>query len=120
MAAISGIDTELYDAAKVDGADKVQQIRFITIPGMLPTYIVCLLLSIGNILSNGFEQYYMFWNSLVADKIEVLDYYIYKMGMEIGQYSYSIAAGVTKSLIAIVLMIIANALSKKVRGYSMF
>lgn len=120
LAAITGIDQELYDAAKVDGANNWQLICNITIPGVLPTYFVLLLLDISNILSNGFEKYYMFWNSLVSDKIEVLDYYIYKLGFSSGQYSYAVAVGMVKSLIAIVLLFSANGLSKKLRGESIF
>lgn len=120
IAAISGIDAELYDAAKVDGANKVQQIRHITIPGMIPAYLVQLLLGISNILSNGFEQYYMFWNSLTSDRIEVLDYYVYRVAMKNMQYSYSIAVGMVKSFVGIILLFSVNWVSKKVRGNSLF
>jgi len=119
LAAITGIDTELYDAAKVDGANKIQLIRYITIPGVLPTYSVMLLLSISNFLSNGFEKYYVFWNSLTSDKIEVLDYYIYKLGFGSGQYDYSIAAGISKTIVSLVLLGVANMVSKKIRGNSL-
>lgn len=118
LAAIAGIDTELYDAARVDGANKMQLVRHITIPGVLPTYLVLLLLAVSNMLSNGFDQYYMFWNSLTADRIEVLDYYIYKLAFRAGQYSYSIALCVFKSVFSIVMLSFVNLLSKRVRGYS--
>lgn len=93
IAAIVGIDSELYDAARVDGASKLQTILHITVPGILPTYVVMLLLDISRILSNGFDQYFMFYNPLVADRIEVLDYYVYKIGFIIGDYPYSITLG---------------------------
>ena len=118
IAAIVGIDGELYDAAKVDGASKLQTIRYITIPGIMPTYVVMFLLAVSNILSNGFDQYFMFYNPLVADKIEVLDYFVYKVGFSINDYSYSITLGMLKSLLSIALLFIANAMSKKVRGES--
>lgn len=120
MAAIVGIDSELYDAARVDGANKVQLIRHITLPGMVPTYLVLLLLSISNILSNGFDQYYLFWNSLVAQKIEVLDYYIYNVGLKTGLYSYSIAVCMLKSVVGICILLLANRISKKLRGEGLF
>lgn len=120
LAAITGIDTELYDAGMVDGANKVQLIRYITVPGVMPTYLVLLLLQISNILSNGFEKYYMFWNPLVSDKIEVLDYYIYKLGFASGQYSPAIAVGMVKSIVGIALLFGANYMSKKLRGDSIF
>ena len=118
IAAITGIDSELYDAAKVDGANKIQSILHITIPGIMPTYVVMFLLGVSNILSNGFDQYFMFYNSVVADKIEVLDYYVYKVGFLINDYPYSITLGMLKSLISILLLFVANTLSKKVRGES--
>lgn len=118
IAAITGIDSELYDAAKVDGANKIQSILHITIPGIMPTYVVMFLLAVSNILSNGFDQYFMFYNPMVADKIEVLDYYVYKVGFYINDYSYSITLGMLKSILGIVLLFTANALSKKIRGDS--
>ena len=118
IAAITGIDSELYDAAKVDGANKIQSILHITIPGIMPTYVVMFLLAVSNILSNGFDQYFMFYNPMVADKIEVLDYYVYKVGFYINDYSYSITLGMLKSILGIVLLFTANALLKKIRGES--
>ena len=118
IAAIVGIDGELFDAARVDGANKLKTIWHITIPGIMPTYVVMFLLGVSNILSNGFDQYFMFYNSVVADKIEVLDYYVYKVGFLINDYPYSITLGMLKSLISILLLFVANTLSKKVRGES--
>jgi len=118
MAAIAGIDTELYDAAKVDGANKLQLVRYITLPGMLPTYFVLVLLAISSFLSTGFEQYYVFWNALVSDKIEVLDYHVYKIGFQTFQYSFSIAIGMLKSIVSICLLFTVNFMSKKLRGSS--
>lgn len=119
MAAIAGIDMELYDAARVDGANKIQLIRHITIPGLVSTYLVLLLLSVSNLLNIGFEQYYMFWNSLVSDKIEVLDYYVYKLSFLSSQYSYAIAIGIMKTFVSITLLLTANQISKKLRGDSL-
>ena len=119
LAAITGIDQELYDAAKVDGANKLQTEWHITVPGLLPTYFVLLLLDISNLLNSGFEKYYVFWNSMVSDKIEVLDYYVYKLGFGSRQFSYGVAVGMTKSLVSILLLFVANYVSKKVRGNSL-
>ena len=119
LAAISGIDSTMYEAAHIDGANKIQTILHITIPSILPTYFVLLLLSIGNILSNGFEQFFVFHNSLVADRIEVLDFFVYKVGIMAGDYSLSIVIGMLKSLISITLLFIANQISKRFRGESM-
>ena len=76
------------------------------------------LLAVSNILSNGFDQYFMFYNPMVADRIEVLDYYVYKVGFYINDYSYSITLGMLKSLIGIALLFMSNAISKKIRGNS--
>lgn len=119
LAAISGIDQELYDAAEVDGANRIGKIIHITIPGIMPTYLVLLLLAVSNLLTNGFDQFFAFHNPLVADRIEVLDYYVYKIGILIGDYSYSIAIGIMKTLISIVLLFSVNAITKLVRGTSL-
>jgi len=120
LAAILGIDQEQYEAAKIDGANRVRCIWHITVPGVLPTYFVLLLLSISNVLSNGFDQFFVFTNPMVSSRIEVLDYYVYKIGIIFNQYSYSIAIGITKSLISLALLFIANFASKKIRGHSIF
>lgn len=119
IAAIVGIDQELYDAARIDGANKFRTILHVTIPGIAPTYVVLLLLNISNLLNNGFDQYFVFYNSMVADKVEVLDYYVYKVGFLIGDYSYSIALGMLKTFVSITLLFSVNLISKKVRGESL-
>jgi len=118
MASIAGIDSEQYEAARIDGASKFGLMRHITIPGLAPTFFVLLLLQISNLLNNGFDQYFVFWNSLVADKIEVLDYYIYKVGWVINDYSYATVLGMVKSLLGIGLLFAVNYLSKKTKGES--
>jgi ABC-type polysaccharide transport system permease subunit len=118
IAAISGIDEQLYEAAKVDGAGRLSQIWHITIPGILPTYFVLLVLGIGSLLSaGGFEQYFVFHNALVHDYIEVLDTYTYRLGMEVNDFSLSTAAGMFKTIISIILLFGANRLHKKVMGH---
>lgn len=118
IASIAGIDQELYNAAQVDGANRFQQILHVTIPGLQPTFFVLLLLQISNILSNGFDQYFIFYNPLTADKLEVLDYYVYKIGVLTNNYPQSIALGMFKTIVSIVLLFSANGISKKLRGES--
>ena len=118
IAAITSIDAEQYEAAKVDGANRYQCMWHITVPGILPTYFVLLLLSIANFLNNGMEQYYMFQNPLNKSAIEVLDLYVYNMGMVGQNISYSTAVGVLKSVVSIALLFFANNLSKLVRKES--
>lgn len=118
IAAISGIDEELYEAAKVDGASRMQRIRYITIPSVLPTYFVLLMLAIASFLSNGMEQYYVFQNAFNKDSIQVLDLYVFNLAMGSGSYSVSTALSMLKSVISVVLLCVANGISKLVRGES--
>ena len=120
MAAIAGIDQELYEAAMIDGAGRLQRIWYITVPGLVETYFVLLIISFGNFLNTGMEQYYVFQNAMNQDYIQVLDLYVYNQGIKSGQVSYATAIGTMKSLIALVLFTFANILSKKVRGTSVF
>ncbi|MEQ4483242.1 ABC transporter permease subunit [Cohnella silvisoli] len=116
IAAITSIDPELYDAASVDGAGRLNKIKHITVPGLVSTFLTLLLLGIGNLLNNGFEQYYLFYNAIVADKIEVLDYFIYRIGITMSDYSLSTAIGIFKTLFSILLITVANMIAKRVRG----
>ena len=117
IAAIAGIDTQLYDAASVDGAGRLRRAIHITIPCLLPTFFVLFILSLGNILSaGGFDQYYVFSNSFVVEKLEVLDTYTYKIGILNNNYSYATAVGMMKSIVSVVLVFFANYMSKLIRG----
>ena len=118
IAAISSIDDELFQAAKVDGATRMQIIRHITIPSLLPTFFVLLMMNIGNFLSNGMEQYYVFQNAFNKDHIQVLDLYVYNLAMGSGSYSVSVALSMLKSLVSVILLVTANAVSKLTRGES--
>lgn len=118
LAAIVSIDSEQYDAAKVDGAGRFRSIWHITIPSIMPTFLVLLLLSISNLLSAGFEQYLVFTNVMVADRIEVLDLYVYRTGLVLRDYPYSTAVGIFKSVISVLLLFMVNGLSKRIRGES--
>jgi ABC-type polysaccharide transport system, permease component len=118
MAAITGIDQELYNSAEVDGAGKLKQIIHITIPCIMPTYVIMLVITIGNFLSNGFEQYYIFHNALNHDMIEVLDTYTYRLGIEKLDFSFATAVGMLKTLVSIILLFVSNRIAKKAVGAS--
>lgn len=120
LAAIAGIDAELYSAASVDGAGRFRCIWHITVPGLIPTFIVLLILSISSILSVGFEQYFVFNNPMVADNIEVLDLFLYRIGLVTNDISFATAIGILKSFVSIVFLVTANLLAKKSRGYGIF
>jgi len=116
LAAITGIDAEQYDAASVDGAGRFEKILHVTLPGISSAYIVLLLLNISGMLSvGGLDQYLVFYNSLVADKIEVLDYYVYRIGLTTNDYSYATAIGMFKSVASIIMLFTVNWISKRVR-----
>ncbi len=118
IAAIAGIDSELFDAAYVDGANRFQTIWHITIPSLLPTYFVLLLLNVASFLNNGVEQYYVFQNAFNLNKIQVLDLYVYNLGLGNGSYSLATAISIMKSVVSLTLLFSVNALSKALRGDS--
>lgn len=118
LASLAGIDQELYEAARVDGANRHQIIWNITIPQLMPTYFVMLMLSIANFLNNGMDQYFVFMNSFNKKWIQVLDLYVYNIGMTGGSMSLGTAIGIMKSLVSVALLFIVNTLSKKIRGES--
>ena len=120
FAAITGIDQSVYEAAMVDGASRWQKIRYITIPLLIPTFFVLLIMSIGNFLNSGIDQFLAFGNEMNKEYIEVLDLYVYNLGIGNGQISFSVAVGMMKSIVAVVLFAIANFASKKIRGTSVF
>lgn len=118
IAAIAGIDQELYEAATVDGAGRFRCALHVTLPGLMSTFIVLMLLKVSNFINSGIDQYYVFQNNIISNNIEVLDLYVYTVGLKKQDYSYAIAAGIMKSFISIALLFIANTTAKKVRGES--
>ncbi len=116
MAAISGIDQEQYEAARVDGAGHYHCAIHVTLPAMMETFVVLFILNVGNFLNTGYEQYLLFKNSLTAANIEVLDLYTYRIGLRNMDYSYGVAISVIKSLVSITLVVAANMVAKKLRG----
>ena len=118
IAAISGIDNEMYEAARVDGATRMKMIWYITLPSLLPTFFVLLMINIANFLNNGMEQYYVFQNAFNKEYIQVLDLYVYNTAMGAGSYSVSVAISMLKSIVSLVLLFFANGASKLIRGES--
>lgn len=113
LAAITGIDQEIYEAARVDGANRFKQMWHITLPGIRPTIMVILILSIGSLINIGFEKQWLLGNSLVKDYSVVLDQYVLNYGIGMFRYSYGTAIGIFKSVVSIVLVFTANSLAKK-------
>lgn len=118
IAGISGIDQQLYEAATVDGAGRFRKMWNVTVPGLLPTYFVLLLLQISGILSNGMEQYLVFEHPYNTREIMVLDLYVYKLGINSGKIPLTTVVGMVKSLVSVTLLFGANKFSKLIRGES--
>ncbi|KQX48684.1 MULTISPECIES: ABC transporter permease [unclassified Paenibacillus] len=116
IAAITGIDPELYEAARVDGASRFQLIWHVTVPGIIPTFFVLLILGIANFINNGLEQYFVFSNAINMNHIEVLDLYVYNIGVVNSNFGFATAVSILKSVISLFLLFVANGLSKLVRG----
>ncbi|HEY8499865.1 MAG TPA: ABC transporter permease subunit, partial [Clostridia bacterium] len=113
LAALAGIDPQLYEAAIIDGANRFRQLWHITLPCIRSTVVILLILRMGHILDNGFDQIFLMSNSLNRSVSEVFDVYVYTIGITRGAFSYSTAVGLFKSLIGIVLIYSSNKLAKK-------
>ena len=113
LAAITSIDPSLYEAAEMDGAGRWDKIKHITLPGIRPTIMILLVMNIGNVLNAGFEVQYLLGNGLVRKVSETIDIYVLDWGISQGDYSLGTAAGIFKSVVAIVLIVIANTVAKK-------
>lgn len=116
IAAIAGIDGELYNAASIDGANRFQKIVHVTLQGIKPTFFILLILNISGLISAGFEQYFVFFNPLVSDKMDVISTYIYRIGLGGAQYSFATAVGMFQSVVSVFLMLFVNSMAKKATG----
>ncbi|WNQ12789.1 ABC transporter permease subunit [Paenibacillus aurantius] len=120
LAAIAGINPDLYEAAEMDGAGKFRQVMAITVPSILPVITILFLLHIGRFLDFGFERVFVFLNSLNSENGEILDTYVYRAGLVDRQYSYTTAIGLFKSIVGLVLIVAGNSLSKKASGEGLY
>jgi len=120
VAAISGIPNDLYEAAKMDGANRFQKIVHITIPSIAPTIVLFFILSIAGLLNNGIEHLWVFQNANNITRSEVLDTFIYKYGIPQWRYSYATAIGMMKSIISMFLLIGSNTVLKKITGKGIY
>jgi putative aldouronate transport system permease protein len=114
LAALSSVDVELYEAAIVDGASHWDRLWRITLPGIRPTIVVMFILRMGSFMNTGFEQIYLMTNSMNRDVAEVFDTYVYRVGIQSGQFSYSTAVGLFKSVIGLALVLFSDRLAKRV------
>jgi len=120
LATITAIDPTLYEAAKIDGANKWLQIWNITIPGILPTIVLMLILKVGNILTTGFEQVLVFYNPSVYDVADIIQTYVYRLGIGQMNFPLSTALGLFNSVVALILIVSSNAVSRKTLSRSIW
>ncbi len=120
ISALSSIDTELYEAAAVDGAGRWKQTIHITIPGILPTMSIMLIMSVGSVMSVGYEKILLLYNSSIYETADVISTYVYRQGILGGSYSYSAAIGMFNSIVNFSLLTFANWFSKKAQGSGLF
>ncbi|MWV44478.1 ABC transporter permease subunit [Paenibacillus sp. HJL G12] len=120
LAALTGINPSLYEAASIDGASRLQQLRYITLPSLKPTIILLATLSLGNVLNAGFDQIFNLYNPLVYDSGDIIDTYVYRAGLLQVQYGLATAVGLLKSVISFVLIIISYVLASKFANYRIF
>ncbi|TWD93405.1 putative aldouronate transport system permease protein [Neobacillus bataviensis] len=120
LAALTGIDPGLYEASSMDGANRFKQLVHVTLPGILPTIMLITALNLGNILNAGFDQIFALYNPIVYETGDVIDTYVYRVGLLGQQYSFATAIGLLKSVVSCVLILSANELSKKLANMRIF
>lgn len=116
IAALSGVSPELHESAVIDGANILQRIWHIDIPTIMPTMIILLIMSCGNIMNVGYEKVYLMQNDLIADVSEIISTYVYKIGLTNNQFSFSTAIGLMNNVINFVILVAANKLANKLFG----
>ncbi|GAA4429019.1 ABC transporter permease subunit [Georgenia halophila] len=120
LAALTTIDPQLYEAARVDGANRWRQTWHVTLPGIRPTMIVLLILNIGTFMSVGFEKVLLLYNPLLYPTADVIATYLYRIGLELGNYSYAAAIGFFEAIIGLILIVSANQISRRAVGTSLW
>lgn len=120
LAALAGIDPQLHEAAKVDGATRLQRIWNVNLPGIMPTIVILLILNMGSIMSIGFEKVYLMQNDLNMDSSDVISTYVYRTGIIQAQYSFSAAVGLFNSVINMILLVVVNFMAKRMNETSLW
>ena len=120
LAALTAVDTELYEAAQIDGAGRWKQMLHITLPGIMPTIIIMLIMRLGQVMSVGYEKIILLYNEGIYETADVISTYVYRMGLVDRQYSFSAAVGLFNSVVNFLLVILANRFSKKVSDTSLW
>lgn len=113
LAAIAGVNPDLYEAARIDGASKLRQMWHVTLPAIRPVIVILVILSLANVLEAGFQQIFLLYNALVYDVADIIDTYVYRVGIYQANYSFATAAGLFKSAVAMTLILTVNTIVKK-------
>ena len=120
LATLSTIDPGLYEAATIDGASRFQRMLYVSFPGLVPIIIVQLIMRVGNILTMGFEKVFLLYNPLTYDTADIISTYIYRQGLELTNYSYGTEVGMFNSAVNLLILVLANRLSRKATGESLW
>lgn len=120
MAALAGINPDLYEAATVDGANRFKQIIYITLPSLLPIISILLILNFGSMMNGGFDQVFNLYNTMVYESGDVIDTYVYRIGLTQGEYSVATAIGLLLNVINFTLLVLVNYTSKKLSGQGIY
>jgi len=120
LSALSAVDMELYDAAAIDGCNRFKRVLHVTLPGIMPTIVIMLILRMGSMMSLGFEKIILLYNESIYETSDVIASFVYRYGMQKGNYSYATAVGLFNSLFNFLLLILVNGISRKVNETSLW
>ena len=120
LAALSGVDQELYEAAAIDGANRLKQVWHITLPGIIPTIVTMFILRMGSALTVGYEKIILLYNPATYETADVISTFVYRSGLQESQWSFSTAVGLFNSVINLIFLVVANMLSKKLTEISLW
>ena len=120
IAALSGVDVQLYEAAQIDGAGKWKQMLNVTLPGIMPTIVITFILTVGNMLALGYEKVLLLMNDLNKETSDIISTYVYRLGIVDGNYSYSTAVGLFNSVIGLILVSGTNFISSRLSETSLW
>ncbi|GIQ67039.1 hypothetical protein PACILC2_56070 [Paenibacillus cisolokensis] len=120
LAALTGIDPQLHEAAKVDGASRLKRIWHINLPGIMPTIIILLIMNVGSVMAVGFEKVFLMQNDLNRESSDVIATYVYRSGIVGAQYSFSAAIGLFNNVVTFILLVIVNAFARRVGSTSLW
>jgi putative aldouronate transport system permease protein len=120
LAALTGIDPNLYEAAVVEGARRAQRIRFITLPGIMPTIVILFILNVRTVVTVGFEKVYLMYNPAIYETADVFATYLYRRGILEADYSYATAVGFFNSVVALVLIVLCNRIARALGDVSLW